>query len=156
MPDHTYSHSILTLKDFFDRSTRCLDEADSEFAPKPEMLTVAQHVAHVAQTVEWFVDGAFNPKGLPHDFEAMGAEVDKVKSLRAAREWLERACQHALAVCEKTSARDWMQPIGPGIMGGAPRSAIFEAMADHSAHHRGSLAVYARLLGKKPAMPYMD
>ncbi len=28
--------------------------------------------------------------------------------------------------------------------------------SSHTAHHRGALAVYARLLGKVPAMPYMD
>jgi len=42
---------IQVMKQFFDRSTRCLEEADSSFAPKPEMFTVAAQVAHVAQTV---------------------------------------------------------------------------------------------------------
>ena len=41
-------------------------------------------------------------------------------------------------------------------MGGLPRSAIFGAITDHTAHHRGALTVYARLLGKTPPMPYMD
>jgi uncharacterized damage-inducible protein DinB len=41
-------------------------------------------------------------------------------------------------------------------MGGAPRLAVFVAIADHTAHHRGALAVYARLNGIVPPMPYMD
>jgi hypothetical protein len=27
---------------------------------------------------------------------------------------------------------------------------------DHTAHHRGALTVYSRLLGKVPKMPYAD
>jgi hypothetical protein len=39
-------------------------------------------------------------------------------------------------------------------MGGAPRASIIDGLTDHTAHHRGSLAVYARLRGKTPPMPY--
>ncbi len=46
-------------------------------------------------------------------------------------------------------------PPGP-IMDRAPVLAVFEGITDHTAHHRGSLAVYARLLGKEPKMPYAD
>jgi uncharacterized damage-inducible protein DinB len=53
------------------------------------------------------------------------------------------------------SFEEWQEPIASGIMGGAPRAAIFSGMADHTAHHRGALAVYARLTGKTPEMPYM-
>jgi len=28
-------------------------------------------------------------------------------------------------------------------------------MVEHTAHHRGALTVYSRVLGKVPAMPYM-
>jgi uncharacterized damage-inducible protein DinB len=41
-------------------------------------------------------------------------------------------------------------------MGGLPKHAIWTAVLDHTAHHRGALTVYSRLLGKVPAMPYMD
>ena len=40
------------------------------------------------------------------------------------------------------------------IMGGAPRGAAVDAITDHTAHHRGALAVYARLADKEPPMPY--
>jgi uncharacterized damage-inducible protein DinB len=39
-------------------------------------------------------------------------------------------------------------------MGGAPKRAVISGIVDHTAHHRGSLAVYARLRGKVPTMPY--
>ncbi len=31
---------------------------------------------------------------------------------------------------------------------------MISAITDHTSHHRGALSVYARLLGKVPAMPY--
>jgi uncharacterized damage-inducible protein DinB len=34
--------------------------------------------------------------------------------------------------------------------------AIFRAITDHTAHHRGALTVYARTQGIVPPMPYMD
>ena len=40
------------------------------------------------------------------------------------------------------------------IMEGAPRLSVVSGIVDHTAHHRGSLAVYARLIGKEPLMPY--
>jgi uncharacterized damage-inducible protein DinB len=156
MPDHPYCNSIRSQKEFFDRGTKCFEEKDSTFAPKSEMYTVAQHVAHTAMTIEWFVDGAFNPKGFPVDFETGEKIIREYASLKAARDYMDRATKHALDVIGSKSAAELSQPIAPGIMGGAPRSAIFEAMADHTAHHRGALTVYARLLNKVPAMPYMD
>jgi uncharacterized damage-inducible protein DinB len=44
-------------------------------------------------------------------------------------------------------------PAGP-VMGGQPITDIVWAMVEHTAHHRGALTVYSRLLGKVPPMPY--
>jgi len=155
MPDHPFLISLDNMKRFFDRSTSVFEEQHSVFAPKPEMYTVAQHVAQVAQVIDWFIDGAFSPKGLDTDFEKMEREVRQVKSLTAARAMLEKSMAHAKEVIGKTPMSELMKPIAPGIMGGAPRVAIFEGLADHTAHHRGALAVYARLLNLTPANPYM-
>ena len=48
-----------SVLDFFNRSTRNLQEAQSGFTPAPGMMTAAQQIAHAAQTIDWFVDGAF-------------------------------------------------------------------------------------------------
>ena len=148
---------INSMKEFFDRSTRVLEEGDSIFAPQNGLFTVSQHVAHVAQTVEWFMKGAFAPGGFDMDFEGMDKEVRGTTSLKAAREWFDRACKAANETIDAHSDAEWAGslPEGP-IMGGLPRLTIFGAMTDHSAHHRGALTVYSRLLGKVPAMPYME
>jgi uncharacterized damage-inducible protein DinB len=154
MPDHKFAESIRTTKKFFDNGTKCFEESDSAFTPKPGMFTLAQQVAHTAQTIEWFIEGAFRPEGMRTDFEAIEKEIRAVKSLKDARAWMDRACANAIGMIEKKSAADFEMPIAGAIMTGEPRRAIFEAIADHTAHHRGALAVYARLIGKVPPMPY--
>jgi uncharacterized damage-inducible protein DinB len=148
---------IASMREFFDRSTRALDEGDSGFTPKDGMFTAAQQVAHAAQTVEWFMNGAFAPGGFDLDFERLDKDVRAVTSLGSAREWFARACEAALVTVNSHSEAEWVEPLPPGpIMGGMPRLVIFGALTDHSAHHRGALTVYTRLLGKVPPMPYME
>ena len=157
MNKEAISVTLKSMKEYFDRSTRVLEEADSGFAPKKEMFTAAQQVAHVAHTIEWFIQGAFGPTGFDMNFEQIDKEVRKVTSLKAARMWMERACAAALKAAETRSEAEWAQsmPENP-IMGAVPRFAILSAMNDHTAHHRGALTVYSRLLGKVPPMPYAD
>lgn len=150
-----FAEEVKSLKQFFDKSTKSLTEKDSGFAPTKGVYTVAQHVAHVAQAVDWFIDGAFRKEGFEADFQKMDREVRKVASLKKARAWMNKACARAMKVLGSKSAAEMKKPIQGAVMKGEPRSAIMVAMADHTAHHRGALTVYARLLGRVPAMPYM-
>jgi len=148
---------IAAAHEFFNRSTRGLTEQLSGYAPSEGMFTAAQQVAHVAQTVEWFIEGAFRPEGFGMDFEAMDAEVRKVTSLEAARAWVEKAFAAAKATVATKTDAELLTPLPEGpIMGGMPRMGVFGALTDHTAHHRGALTVYARLNGITPPMPYME
>ncbi len=148
---------LANIQEYFDRSTRSLSEEDSGFAPSEGMFTAAQQVAHVAQTIEWFFEGAFRPSGFSMEWEAMDRQVRAVQSLAEARRWLERAFAAGRAAIAAHTAAEWEAPLPPGpVMGGMPRFAILGAIRDHTAHHRGALTVYARLRGKVPPMPYMD
>ena len=148
---------LMASKEWFDRSSRCLTEADSKAVPAAGQLTAAQQVAHVAQTVDWFIEGAFRPEGFDMDFEAMASEYLEVESLAQAREWLDRSFAHAAEVIGSKSMEELSVPLPEGpVMGGAPRMAIVGAIQDHTAHHRGALTVYSRLCGHVPAMPYME
>lgn len=143
--------------EYFTRGTRCFDESDSTFTPVEGLYTVAQHVAHAAQTIEWFFDGVFRPEGFSMDFEKLDRDVRAVTSLAEARAWMERAVAAAKETIAAHDDADWSVPLPEGpIMGGQPRHVILPALTDHTAHHRGALTVYARLRGKTPAMPYMD
>lgn len=148
---------LSSAHEFFNRSTRNLTEDLSGFAPVPGMMTVAQQVAHAAQTVDWFLEGAFRSEGFNMDFEAHAKEVMAVQSLGAARAWFEKAVAKASETLAAKSDADLLAPLPPGpIMGGLPRMAIIGALVDHTAHHRGALTVYARLNGITPPMPYME
>ena len=150
-------HEILSSKEFFARSTRTLEESDSKFSPQPSMMTVAQQVAHVAHTIDWFLDGAFGTQGFDLDFEAMAKENKNAGSLTAARTEFERAYAELLESVKNMSDSEWEEPLAEGpIMGGEPRQNIIPAIIEHTAHHRGALSVYTRLLGRIPPMPYAD
>ena len=154
-PTYDFASQLLDSQDFFNRSTRVLEEADSHFAPAAGMMTVAQQVAHAAQTLDWFVKGATRPEGFDLDFAKHAQEVGAVTSLAAARSWLEKSYAGAVAFLRSQSADDLARPLPAGpVMGGQPVSDIVWAMVEHTAHHRGALTVYSRALGKVPVMPY--
>ena len=140
---------------FFDTSTAWLTEDDEAFSPADGMFTAAQQVAHVAQTIDWFVEGAFGT-GWDMEFPGHESRVRKVKRIAEARAWLARAVDDAVQVLEAKSPAELAEPLPEGgIMAGAPRGAIVNGIVEHTAHHRGALAVYARLCGKVPPMPYV-
>jgi uncharacterized damage-inducible protein DinB len=156
MTRESMKETLRGMREYFNRSTRPLGEEHSGFAPKEGLYTVAGHVAHAAQTIEWFFDAAFG-KEWRMDFEGMDREVRSVTSLSQARAWFERAVEQALDETQAHSDKEWASLFPPNpIMGEAPRFSILGAVTDHTAHHRGALTVYQRLLGLQPPMPYMD
>ncbi|HEY3739687.1 MAG TPA: DinB family protein [Bryobacteraceae bacterium] len=151
----TYVNQLNASKDFFARSTRVLDEADSGFRPQPDMMTVSQQVAHAAQTLDWFIQGASRPEGFDLDFETQAKATAAVTSLTTAREMLDAAYGNAIQYLNTQSEEDLTRPLPQGpVMGGLPVGDIVWAMIEHTAHHRGALTVYSRELGKVPVMPY--
>lgn len=148
--------SLEQQKVMFDRSIGALQEADSGFAPADGTFTVAQQVAHVAQTLDWFVEGAFDrDDGPDSDFEGHAREVRKVTSLSKAREWVDRAWERAARELRARDEAELDAPFGGEILDGMPKRMLVDMNADHVAHHRGALTVYARLLGKVAPIPYM-
>jgi uncharacterized damage-inducible protein DinB len=155
-PQHyDFANQRLKSQEFFERSTRVLDEADSGFRPQEGMMTVAQQVAHAAQTLDWFIEGASRSEGFALDFEKQAKALAGVTSLAAARQMLETAYDNAIRFLRSRSPEDLARPLPAGpIMGGQPVSDIVWGMVEHTAHHRGALTVYSRQLGKVPTMPY--
>ncbi len=143
-----------STRKFFLTTIAVLNTEHEAFAPHADMYTTAGHVAHVAITADWFMAGAFGA-GWDTDYDVHIAQAKAVTSLDTARGMLDRAFEQAIATLRTTSEEELDQPIPNDIvMGGAPRRAVISGIVDHTAHHRGSLAVYARLCGKVPTMPY--
>ena len=152
---YDFATQLIASKDFFDRSTRVLEEKDSGFRPQDGMMTVAQQVAHVAQTLDWFVEGVSRPAGFDLDFEKHAKELEATTSLAGARRMLDEAFSRYIAFLRSKTAEELAVPLPQGpIMAGHPTSDIVWATVEHTAHHRGALTVYSRLLGKVPPMPY--
>jgi uncharacterized damage-inducible protein DinB len=156
MDKQTIVATLKRVKEWFDRTTACLEEEHSGFVPAEGMFSTAHQVVHVAQTVDWFIQGASRPEGFDMNFDALLEEMSGVTSLTEARARLDRSFQAAEDWVNSCSDEELAAPLPQGfVMGGLPRFSIVPAMEDHTAHHRGALTVYARLQGLTPAMPYM-
>ena len=156
LQQYDFANQLVTSKEFFDRSTRVLEEADSGFRPQKDMMTAAQQVWHAGHTLDWFVQGVSRPEGFDLDFAGQAQELNAVTSLAEARKKLDAAYANAIKFLRSKSAEELAQPMAPGpILGGQPLSDVVWAMVEHTAHHRGALTVYSRALGKVPPMPYM-
>lgn len=145
---------LKTQEQFFLNTVSCLTEEDSSFRPNEEMYTVAQHVGHAAETIDWFLEGAFGEKGFNMSFDGYEERMKKYTSFEKCVQQLKDATANGIEKIKSTPDSELMAPITAEIMTGAPKMAVVGAIGDHTAHHRGALAVYARLLGKVPKMPY--
>jgi uncharacterized damage-inducible protein DinB len=157
MTSQELTEELKLSQEFFNRSTRLLAEEDSAFRPTDGAWTAAQQVAHVARTIDWFVEGASRPEGFDMNFEKHVAESMAITSLKDARAWLDRSYDAARRYfgSQTDAALEQPLPAGP-VMGGKPIRQVVGAIEEHTSHHRGALTVYSRLLGKVPPMPYMD
>jgi len=143
-------------KEFFLRSTSCLVEEDSNYKPKDEMYTVANHYLHTAITIDWFIEGMFNPKGFDTNFEKQMSDAKACHSLKKAKESFEKAINNAVKIIKDTTDAELNQPLAKDTCMQGPRYTVIRSISEHTAHHRGALTVYSRLLGKTPKVPYGD
>lgn len=130
------------------------EEKDADFAPQEGMMTVVQQIRHASLTVDWFWEAAFG-KGFDMDFDAHLDEVRRPSTLAEAVQTLKDAYAKCIKGLGALSEEDLKVLLPPNeILGEVPRETIFGPTADHTAHHRGALAVYLRLCGKTPKMIY--
>jgi uncharacterized damage-inducible protein DinB len=156
-----YQHGawIGKMQEFFERSTRCLMEADSAFSPAPGMYTAAAQMAHVAMTIDWFADAAFLGNPFDMDFQKYEDQARAVTSVSKARTMVKASFDRLAKLASAVMPQEMTSPVIPAdspILPGASRVVILSAIEEHTAHHRGALTVYSRLLGRTPAMPYME
>ena len=103
-------------------------------------MSAAQQVAHAAHTIGWFIEGAFRPEGFDLNFGEHAKIVMAYTSVAAAKAWLDKEFEAAVAAVAGKSDAELTAPISEGpIMGGLPRTTIFSgSITDHTAHHRGA------------------
>lgn len=153
----TILYELRSAEEFFLRSSECLTDEYSHYRPTPQQMTATEQIAHAAQTAEWFADGMVNPAGFDLDFAAHAQQYAKVSTISEAKQWFQQAVAALIAKVEELGAAGLDEKISSAnIMAGRPRWEALIGFIDHTAHHRGALTVYSRLLGLSPKMPYMD
>lgn len=148
---------IQFARECFVRSTSVLEETDSGFAAVAGMYTVAQQVAHTALDIDWFTNGVKSRGEWDVDFERADERARAFTSLFHARELIDQAFGRAVEEFGSLSTEDLAAsfPQEDPFFPGAPIWSAVAALIDHTAHHRGALTVYTRLLGKTPPNPYL-
>jgi len=146
--------NLQSQRKFFMNTISCFNEDDSSFKPSDEIYTVAQHIGHAAETYDWFINGAFGD-AFDLNFDNYAEHMNKYTSIEECIKEFNAAIDRAIAKFEEYTEEDLREKITSEPMKGAPKLAIVYALGDHTAHHRGALSVYARLLGKTPKMPYV-
>jgi len=159
---YDFANQLLASQDFFDRSTRVLDEADSGFRPREGMMTGrAAGRAHSPDS-RLVHRGITRPGGFDLDFEKHASTLAAVTSLAAARQMLESAYANSANSCARAARRISHNRSRPAPSWAANHQRHRMGMVEHTAHHRGALTVYSRLLGKVPRcrtaakMPNLD
>ncbi|BAZ71122.1 hypothetical protein NIES4106_59190 (plasmid) [Fischerella sp. NIES-4106] len=181
-----YVRKIQVHREYFHRSLECFTEKDSSFRPSNDCLTVAGQVIHVIFGIEFCLSGMFGSydgitpvsqrkRGFNDldwtvwasemnlsealDAEAFPEAIEGSRSLIKAMVLFDQAMDIAANMfVSKTVEEIETEPLPENPLW-APEFRypdILEVMNDHTAHHRGSLAVYARLLGKESKFPYRE
>jgi len=146
---------LKTIQRHFNKVISVLSEEDSAFKPEDGAMTVAQQVRHVTMTIDWFNDGTFSGKGFAMNFEEMLQKYFEAESLEAEKAEFDKAINRSIEIWSQKSMEELNLPIeNDNIMGGAPKISSLYGIMDHTAHHRGSLATYSRIIGKIAPMPY--
>ena len=81
---------LKTQEKFFMNTISCLTEEDSGFKPTEEIYTVAQHVGHAAETIDWFFNGIFSNKGFDMDFENYAKNTLHLKNVLSSLKKLQQ------------------------------------------------------------------
>jgi len=168
---------LIEHKMFFSRAVSCLTEEDAAFQPRPDMLSVVGQIHHVTAAVELMLSGIYRefdrfgecerrsrrPGGTWFEWGmdwALHANRDLEatdRSLAGALQAFDETMDLAYGAFSQLTMAEMLQPLTPNPMQLAtPRAVLHSGIIDHTAHHRGALAQYARLLGRDPQIPYFE
>lgn len=137
---------------------RNLPEKDLAFAPSPESRSAAELVRHIVESGLMMSgelsrpDGDFGRKGFDGFMKEYGRGVAARRTKRALLEALRRSHRDGEAKIRRAGEVHMLQRIRrfDGKMG--TRLSWMNHGVAHEEYHRGQLALYARLLGRVPAL----
>jgi hypothetical protein len=179
---HPFVWKLLMHQEFFHRTLECFRDEDASFRVAPETMTAAGQVLHAAGAIEFFLSGLFGPfdgwsplskrqRGFvdmswtessnrsPEEQNTSPEVQEAGRSLGKAVELFDQSMASAIALFGARTVGELVQvPLAPNPIfpPGFTAADVFEILLDHTAHHRGALAQYARGLGREPKIPYFD
>lgn len=143
-------------REFLGRVLKAVPKDKGDFKPYEGSLTLAQQIAHIGKTTDWFREGLFG-SGFDMDFERLMKEMLEPVTLDEAFAILNQSFDAYISRIESSTPEELTAILPPNdIIGELPRWRGLLGNTDHIAHHRGSISVYIRGLGLTPPVPYMD
>jgi uncharacterized damage-inducible protein DinB len=131
------------------RMLAAVPEIHREYRPDPESRSALELAWHIVSSEIWLLEGIVNGQLAPE-------QARLPRHIRSVQDVIDL---HRTSVPELL---DQVRQLGPeGLLRTMPFNAednpsivYLSFLIRHTAHHRGALTVYARLLGKTPLMPY--
>ncbi len=181
-PPHPFVRKLRMHREFFHRTLECFRDEDAGFRVAPGTMTAAGQVLHAAAAIEFFLSGTFGmfegwspmsqrQRGFvdmswtqgtnsgPEEKSTAPEMEEAGRSLKKAMEFFDRSMDSASAMFGARTLEELVQvplPANPIFPPWFTAAHVFEIMIDHTAHHRGALAQYARGLGLEPKIPYFE
>jgi hypothetical protein len=179
---YSLSFKIRKQKEFFHRTVSCFTEEDAGYQPREDMLSVVGQIYHIAGANELMISGVLHEidrfKGvkyvslrpgatwIPWSMEWAKSTIDEANtveeekpefvSLKRALQVWDGTMDIADEVFGSLTQEELFRPFKPNPMRIISAQKAFEAMIDHTVHHRGGLAQYARFCGRDPKIPYYE
>jgi hypothetical protein len=171
-------------KEFFHRTTACFRPQDGGFRPRPDMLSVNGQILHVTAAMEFFLAGLVvsfdrlkpgpwvSRRGKGASWIGLGTgfadmawteeatldqeAIDDDASVRTALKAFDGTMDIVCRVFAQFTPEEMTSPLPRNPLDLRSPQHVLDILLDHTAHHRGALAQYARLLGHDPSIPYFD
>ena len=102
-----------STEQFFNRSTRSLTEEHSGVKPAPDVMTAAQQVAHAAQMIDWFIEGAFRPEGFDTALAGSAVFLAGPRLQYLAPFWSVILADHGVAIALHLALGRWRRSVPP-------------------------------------------
>lgn len=160
---------------FLHRTMQCFKEEHALFTPSKDSFSVVGQIVHISGAIEYFIAGLFGPfegmtpmSSMTRGFTSLEwtpvADLDPVEHMDVESidealsmfDFTIRIAKNHFSDIDRKHLRAPIGENGSSYPSWFTLRDYFCIMIDHTAHHRGALAQYARLLGYEPKIPYFD
>ncbi|MCP4727525.1 MAG: DinB family protein [bacterium] len=157
MDGKTAVEIITKERKFLNNILKDLKPEHGDFKPADEMLTASQQIKHIALTGKWFYSKALGTGFEFASFDAYLEEMQKPLTLQEALDLLNETYEESVRAFGNMTEKEFDEIVKDDpMLGTFKKSDMIFYNNEHTAHHRGALSVYLRLLGITPTMIYAE